>query len=157
MTGLLVALALKCECRLVTHSWFDLYLFVGGLLSYCLSIEANDLLFVAYSLHAAAVEFLQGAFESNANRWHRRQLWLIMTCKRRTKQATLIFHRIAIAEVDQIVEWVVLQKVIIKNLVTILLINVTSMAETSIWIFDAFFEDLGAVCVVDKFPLLCKK
>jgi len=154
MPWLLMAFALESEGCLMVHASLDLDLFVRSRLRDSFPVETNHLLFIAYSFHAPAVEFLKCCLQRNNNGGHGRQLWLIVAGKGGTEQAAFVFHRVAVTEIYQVEERIVFQKVIIKYFVAVLLVNVTSMAKPGIRILNTLLQNIRAVCIVDEFPLL---
>lgn len=108
------------------HAWLNLNCLVGDCLLDGLSVKTNSLLHILNGFDTSIVEFLQGGRYNHFDRWHLGKSWLINTSKCITEETAFYLGSSDIAD---IIEWIVLEEVIIKDLIAVLLINVTACSD----------------------------
>lgn len=123
-TWLLMAFAPELLVVVWIHSGFDFNLLVANSHGSGFTVKTNCLLLVTNRFDAARVELLQSSWHLHLNSWHRWELWLIDTSMGGAKEAALNFSATSITN---IVERIIFQEVTIKDLVTILLVDVATM------------------------------
>lgn len=123
-TWLLMAFAPELLVVVWVHSGFDFNLLVANRHGSCFAVKTDCLLLVANRFDAARVELLQSGWHFHLNSWHRWELWLIDASMGGAKETALNFSATSITN---IVKRVIFQEVTIKNLVTILLVDIATM------------------------------
>jgi len=107
------------------------------------------LLFIVNRLHAAVVEFLQGSWDHHLNGGHGGKGWLVHTTKGCSEHTAQNFGALCVADIE---ERVILEEVVVEDLVTVLLVNVSAMAE-AVHVLQSFPQDPLAVNVVNLFQM----
>lgn len=146
---LLMALILECEVTFWVHARLDNYLFVAGLFKEWLSVQCEGLSFIIDGLNTSVVELLESGWNDDLNSWHWWFCWLIDTTKSTSEQTSFNFSALVIANTE---ERIVSQEVVIKYMVAILLIYITSIAY-SIRILNTLPEYFLPVAVINGLPL----